>query len=155
MIFKPVSKPYSNPATASSECGFEWWEYRVGGPLPYGDGAQDAWRNGLSFPEVTHAAMFDNWFESERPQKCTDSKGKPSPKPFSVTIPDEPGIKNGSGRHSVDAYIGIKLIANPNCKCSKQSAKLSLHVTAGKLYATLDRINSNSFLTPPGNPPGW
>jgi hypothetical protein len=153
MVFQPVAKPIGDPTKATSECGFEWWEYRVDGKLPYGDGASDSWRNGLSFPEVTHFDMFDPWYETQRPQDCVDKKGKPSPKPFSVAIPDRPGIEKGQGRDKLDAYIGIKLLANPNCKCKNPSAKLQLRVTAGKLYATLDQIGT--FPSPPGNPPGW
>ncbi len=155
MTFKPISRPYSDIVNDTSDCGFEWWEIRKGSKHPY-TGVSDEWKDTLTFPEVTRLDMFDPWFKTSRPQECQDKFGKPSTVPFEVIILDEPGIKNGSGRESLDAYIGIILRANPSCNCKKAVAKLALHVTAGKGFVTLAQLtNEPAFPTPPGQPNGW
>jgi RHS repeat-associated protein len=155
MVFQPVDKAYSDPAKATSDCGFEWWEYRIGSAHPE-TGNADKWDDVLKFPKITHWEMFDEWFKKSRPQECFDKRGKPAPMPFTVVIPDRPGVDNGPKRTKVDGFIGIVLRANPNCKCKQASVKLMLRIRAGKLYATLDKISdSNPLPSPPGAPPGW
>lgn len=155
MVFKPVAKPFTDPLNETSDCGLEWSEFRVGEKHPY-TGVADEWRDVLTFPKVTHFDMFDDWFETERPQECSDNRGRPKSMPFEVVIPDQPGIEKGQGRDKLDGYIGILLRANPNCNCRYPSFRLALHVTAGRQYATLDKLNGRPpFPTPPGLPPSW
>ncbi len=154
MEFVPRTAPLLDPLKESSECLLEWWEYRFDKKVPYNPNIKVEWIDGIQNPEASHSTIFDDWFTKPRPQECTDKKGKAKKTPFKVSVTDEPGIHNGSGRESLTAYIAIELSKSPGCKCRRSESVLILKVSDGRGFFTLERFpNATYFDNPPGPPP--